>query len=1060
MRSFLRLPAFLLAILLAVCLCEPVLAAAGRGSGAPPPSMTNVVIPGALRSFLRMAAISQKVSPERVLPLLARNVVMEGYGWSGKSPQPSEYLILLRGYLEHARALRSLAGPGGVIRVADCDAAEPLLKVLGYKLLRPGCGPDATVETADAKQAFLTIDSGFPLTDLVDALRANKPFQYPVGVSAAPVLFTSADWVGLDTGKRHVRKGKYQNLPHDVIDSLVDDPTLARLYWSLSRMDTGTRDYLEQAVGLQKLLPYAAVLDFYGGDLYIRSGRVAVPGGTAADAAWRKLVGASPERPAKFVVNLLAKDEGWLVAYYSALARVGPDSQAYFTGGRRLRTFYESLRGRSPRPGAARPVFRPDPGLVLLVSGLRIDPQGNAILPGDLAAWKQIMDWQSKNHSPAVRTVAAQAHGWKRPDQVVAAMFAMSRDNSVHNPLNLFLAVNDIDAHRPAGERLSPKTVLLLARNYPQFGDQYGIFSEFGALSGSSMSRYFNVAEGLNRIRERTLRADAIGIFQANLGLWQILARQQEIPAAELNRSFDRVIAPFSHNRNGGQILAATRTSLENLLGAAGYRGALSQQEIIDLLAGPTQAGQEVVDLPAGAADSGASGQTVRQDLAYRIGSVMVAQRLISLDTLFGLADGLNAMAHGKRAPTGLLALAGQLRELPMPKPLFTSSERAEWSYGPYMDPHIQEEGSANFVKVIRAPESSQKLDAARAQLVPFVRDTLVGLNYAYYQPPGAQTLYYNPLFVRYHDFLGNAISGKDQSWKTPVILGRGWTASGGARLEGSLANLPYVLAEVEQDFIAPRNVQALIWEDLVSTLLTNAVVPRWWNVTPNEMHAVALYQEFGDDLVTAAAQNTALRARVMSLLATRTFPRQMDQIEEALRNDEPQRVLKMLAPADVFFLATEYRKRFPGDSGQWGKAGAELASLAASDPGAVNPQRISRDFGVPHPALADSYAPELLNLKPFPTYLGYSSRLLAESWESNNLYWARLADGAGYPPVMLNLLVPQLTRQMVSRIFATDLEDRPAMLRALWSTGEAFQRSHQNPAAKTAQETRPEIGR
>ena len=38
-----------------------------------------VTIPGPLRSFLRMAGISQKVSPEEVIPLLARNVFVLGY---------------------------------------------------------------------------------------------------------------------------------------------------------------------------------------------------------------------------------------------------------------------------------------------------------------------------------------------------------------------------------------------------------------------------------------------------------------------------------------------------------------------------------------------------------------------------------------------------------------------------------------------------------------------------------------------------------------------------------------------------------------------------------------------------------------------------------------------------------------------------------------------------------------------------------------------------------------------------------------------------------------------
>ena len=42
-----------------------------------------------------------------------------------------------------------------------------------------------------------------------------------------------------------------------------------------------------------------------------------------------------------------------------------------------------------------------------------------------------------------------------------------------------------------------------------------------------------------------------------------------------------------------------------------------------------------------------------------------------------------------------------------------------------------------------------------------------------------------------------------------------------------------------------------------------------------------------------------------------------------------------------------------------------------------------------------------------------------------------------GYPPVMLNRLVPELTRHMISKIFATDLEDWPAMVRAMRETGD-----------------------
>ena len=68
---------------------------------------------------------------------------------------------------------------------------------------------------------------------------------------------------------------------------------------------------------------------------------------------------------------------------------------------------------------------------------------------------------------------------------------------------------------------------------------------------------------------------------------------------------------------------------------------------------------------------------------------------------------------------------------------------------------------------------------------------------------------------------------------------------------------------------------------------------------------------------------------------------------------------------------------------------------------------------------------------------MGYSSRILAESWESNLLYYAALADEVHIPPAELNLLVPGWTQQTVERIFATHLEDWPALLRSLRLVGD-----------------------
>jgi hypothetical protein len=46
-----------------------------------------------------------------------------------------------------------------------------------------------------------------------------------------------------------------------------------------------------------------------------------------------------------------------------------------------------------------------------------------------------------------------------------------------------------------------------------------------------------------------------------------------------------------------------------------------------------------------------------------------------------------------------------------------------------------------------------------------------------------------------------------------------------------------------------------------------------------------------------------------------------------------------------------------------------------------------------------------------------------------------------GYSPVRLNLLVPELTRNMVANIFASNIDDWPALLRAMEQTGDEFRK-------------------
>src|SRR5262249_36005313 len=152
------------------------------------------------------------------------------------------------------KELADLAGPGDAIHLNNCDDAPRLLHILGYRL-RQECGQnEASLITSDAERAFLTTDSGFPLPALEEALRKNKDFTYRFPGSRVPILFDEREWTTAKPAKRSF----------GLLQTLLHDPEISRLYWAMYRMDPETREALHSSIGLRRLLPYAPILDFYG----------------------------------------------------------------------------------------------------------------------------------------------------------------------------------------------------------------------------------------------------------------------------------------------------------------------------------------------------------------------------------------------------------------------------------------------------------------------------------------------------------------------------------------------------------------------------------------------------------------------------------------------------------------------------------------------------------------------------------------------------------------------------------------------------------------------------
>jgi hypothetical protein len=964
----------------------------------------TIEIPGPLTSFARMAAISPDIRLSEVMPAVARNVVTNGYqaSHSNDALEQTEYLKLVHRYLSQARELEKLAGQNKVIKIENCDSPEAgeLLRILGYRV-RGGCGSEVVLETVNAARAFLSTDSGFPLAELETSLRENRTFTLDYHPSKVPVLYGPDYWLNAK------EKGS------DFIETFLSDPSICRFYLGMSKLDPETADVLRKEVPAMRLRTFSHVLDFFGGQFEIRDGKAIVPGGARAAGAWGDLAGASPDKGAAFFEKLMMKDDGWLASLYDALARIHGPVQTYLTEPARMKRFYAAVRGRVTSPGPARPVFRSNADMMLLTTRLRLDSNGQPHIPGSLDVWKNLFVNHPQGKYDGKLTKSAV--GWKDPDDVLEALFGLSRKAVENEPLKIFMTMSDIDRYRE--KPLAAATVDRLARSYKEYGAQYSLFADAPEVSDAAVVQFLDTALVIDKMKDQALKQDTVGTMQGLVGLWQMFTREGSLPADKSDESLKGLLTPFASIHNDVELFDAGRAGTKLLL--ASSQGAADSQDaqgrILRLLAGT-----------ANLRDNESENEVVLQ-----MEKVLDAQHILGLDTLFQLADNLESVAKGEKLNAQLAArLASRISEIPLPRAALSGSEKNAFAFGYWTEKHIDAERKSNLRAAIdKAANNPDKLKELRGTLAPHLRDTLVAFNYANYAPPGAQILLTNPVFVRGHDFLG--MQGVNHTWKACEMIGSGWPSNAGGRLMGSLAGLPYALAEAEQNFLIPTQTQALIWGDLVPQMILSAKIPRWWNVTAPQVHFVALRMRHAQDDLAESVLHPELRTQLLEVLNLHASPYRTSVVRRSLEEGDMKTALDSLTPSELYDIGAD----LPATGND--PVSKELKAMMDSHDPALTESALSYAFGSPKPTLANSYRPQLLRLRTFPTLMGYSSRIMAESWESNSLYWAAVADQIHVGPPQLNVLIPEWTQQVVERIFASHLEDWPALLKSLRAVGQ-----------------------
>ena len=347
----------------------------------------------------------------------------------------------------------------------------------------------------------------FPINQLEEALRTNRPFTYDYHPSQVPVLFGSEYWM----------PGVKEAEPAGFIESFIGDPAMCRLYLGFSKLDAETADAFEKSDTYPHLKAYSHVLDFFGGMFEVRDGKAVVPGGQRSAAAWARIGGrAAFDTAASSWYKLMAKDDGWLCSLYDALARISGPVPTYLTDPSRMKRFYTAVRGRITSPGPARPVFRSNTDMMLFTTRLQMDAGGKPHIPGNLEVWKALFTNQPAGQVRR-QADASGDHLERVRRRAGGALRAVPQGGGKRAAEDLH---DDYGSgSRPRRRRSRSATVERLARDYRRYSSQYAVFAESRRLSDQSIVQFLDTAEAIQRIRDPLFRSDVAGSFQAEIGL-------------------------------------------------------------------------------------------------------------------------------------------------------------------------------------------------------------------------------------------------------------------------------------------------------------------------------------------------------------------------------------------------------------------------------------------------------------------------------------------------------------------------------------------------------------
>ena len=284
-------------------------------------------VPGGVAAMRRVAGLGDgpRARTSAVIDLVR---VYYGVTVKGSPEQRERFIRYINYILDLERSLAQMPDGLGVTEAVRTDRREQdRLKdsLVTFGLRLRSTATTVTVELdreepAVERQRWLRA-AGIDVLDLADQLNQGERVR-PVLRSDDVPLPAPAFWSTV------FRKD------HEPLLELVSAPEHMLTYFGLMDVDRDTTAWLLANPAVFKRLhdEWSVVFSAFASGVRIQGGAVVVPGGASALPIWERLVGAPAADPARFLANLLTRDNGRLAYFYNTVASLDARRQAFLLG--------------------------------------------------------------------------------------------------------------------------------------------------------------------------------------------------------------------------------------------------------------------------------------------------------------------------------------------------------------------------------------------------------------------------------------------------------------------------------------------------------------------------------------------------------------------------------------------------------------------------------------------------------------------------------------------------------------------------------------------------------